>query len=330
MPDNKASNKDARKNEKVEKITAVTEEKAVSDHFFPYNLFRQGERVVIYGAGDIGKQFYLQAQRDEYVEIVGILDARAKNINASFNVSLPEEIVDMEYDSVLIAVNKKKVVASVKRTLRNLGVPREKIKCNSDIYYYEHFYQSFYKPLLEILAPEGASHEVILVGAREMKNFLTEVAGKLGTAAEREACLQKLDEKLLFSHRHIFPYHLFKENERVIIYGAGDIGREFYQETRQQPFVKVLALVDKNADKMADYPMPVTHIDNLEHYAYDSILISIHDEYVAREVKDMLVKRGIPEEKIKWDGYRYYKDEFYQNYYFKNLRFLAGLRKSSI
>ena len=54
--------------------------------------------------------------------------------------------------------------------------------------------------------------------------------------------------------------------------------------------MKVLALVDKDADKMADYPMPVAHIDNLDRFAYDSILISIHDEYVAREVKDMLVK----------------------------------------
>ena len=118
--------------------------------------------------------------------------------------------------------------------------------------------------------------------------------------------------------------------ERVIIYGAGDIGREFYREAKQEPYVKVLALVDKNAFKLVDLPMPAARLDILEHFDYDSILISIHDEYVAGEVKDMLMKRGISAGKIKWDGLWYYKDEFYQNYYFENLRFLAGIGKSEI
>lgn len=300
------------------------------DHFFPYNLFRRGESVVIYGAGDIGRKFYQQAVQDGYVEIVGILDAKARELDLPFTVYLPEKIREMEYDSVLIAVNKKQIVASVKRTLRKLKVPAEKIKCNSDIYYYEHFGQSFYRPLLELLAPEGATHEEILTKVREMKSFAGAVADKLGTSAEPAACLQKLDEKLMFSHRHIFPFHLFREGERVIIYGAGDIGREFYREAKQEPFVKVLALVDKNADKLTDLSMPVAHLDILECFDYDSILISIHDEYVAGEVKEMLMKRGVSEERIKWDGKRYYKDEFYQNYYFENLRFLTEVGRSDI
>ena len=300
------------------------------DHFFPYNLFHRGERVVIYGAGDIGRQFYQQAVRDGYVEIVGVLDAKAEDIEVNFSVSVPEKIKEMKYDSVLIAVNKKQVVASVRKTLRKLKVPAEKIKCNSDIYYHDHFCQSFYRPLLELLAPEGATHEEILEKVRTMQSFTRTVADKLGVKAEPTACLQKLDEKLMFSHRHIFPFHLFREGERVIIYGAGDIGREFYREAKQEPFVKVLALVDKNADKLVDLPMPVAHLDILERFDYDSILISIHDEYVAGEVKDMLMKRGISAGKIKWDGLWYYKDEFYQNYYFENLRFLAEIGKSAI
>ena len=300
------------------------------DHFFPYNLFHRGERIVIYGAGDIGRKFYQQAIREGYVEVVGVLDAKSGEINVPFPVLPPEAIRDMDYDSVLIAVNKKQVVASVRKTLRNLQVPREKIKCNSDIYYHEHFCQSFYRPLLELLAPEGGTHEEILAKVREMKDFAAQVAAKLGTSAEPVICLQKLDEKLMFSHRHIFPFHLFHEGERVVIYGAGDIGREFYREARQEPFVKVLTLVDKNADALQDLPMPVAHLDILDCIDYDSILISIHDEYVAGEVKEMLMKRGVDKKRIKWDGRRYYKDEFYQNYYFDNLRFLIDMEKSSI
>ena len=318
-----------------EKRAAITEKDSklgleVSlDHLFPYHLFQRGERVVIYGAGDIGRKFYSQAMDEGYVEIVAVLDARAEEIT-DFKAEVPESIRDMEYDSVLIAVNRKKIVASIRRTLRNLGVPQEKIKCDYEVYYHEHFYRSFYWPLIESLGLKSRSYLKVLEKVQELQAFQGRIAVMLECAPDQNSCLQKLEEKLLFSHRHHFPFHLFHEGERVIIYGAGDIGREFYREATQQPYVKILAIMDRNADNLIHLPMPVAHLDILDRFDYDSILISIHDEYVAEEVTEMLVKRGVSREKIKWDGKRYYQDEYYQNYKFELMRFLEDIGESRV
>ena len=175
------------------------------------------------------------------------------------------------------------------------------------------------------LADEPSSHQF-----EEVKSFRDKIAEMVGISSDYGECLQMLEQKLLFSFRHVFPFHLFREGEKIIIYGAGDIGQEFYREVKQEPFVKVLAVVDKNADQLTHLPMPVSNLSVLEHIDYDSILISIHDEYVAGEVRKMLIEMGVNKDKIKWDGKRYYKDEFYQNYYFGLMNFLNNLGESHI
>lgn len=119
---------------------------------------------------------------------------------------------------------------------------------------------------------------------------------------------------------YIFPYHLFREGERAVIYGAGESGKSFYQQLLRQDYLQPAGIVDKRAAELCTPDFPVKNIEELTSMEFDAVLIAVINEKAAKEIKVALMERGIGEEKIRWQGNAYAKDDYYRNYYFPLLR----------
>ena len=120
--------------------------------------------------------------------------------------------------------------------------------------------------------------------------------------------------------RYIFPSHLFKEGERIAIYAAGEVGKEFYRQAKLYGYVNPVLIVDKNAAAMeytADLPVQSVKA-LLRKDEYDSILIAIRFENIASQAKKELMDMGISEEKIKWDGEVYFADDWGKRFWKRN------------
>ena len=102
-----------------------------------------------------------------------------------------------------------------------------------------------------------------------------------------------------------FPYELFSENDRVVLYGFGAIGATFYWQNQQYTFCDIVACVDRNADKEAFPSVPLIRLEELGEQVYDYILIAITNKKVAMDIKDVLLNMGVKEEAIKWAGNQY-------------------------
>jgi len=126
---------------------------------------------------------------------------------------------------------------------------------------------------------------------------------------------QEGQQEEIAPYRHVFPYHLFQEGEEVLIYAAGDIGREFYRQAMRYGYVHVTGIVDQNAAHMEIPDIPVQAVEEIPNIPFDAVLIAVHDGEVAKEIESRLIGMGIPDEKIKWDGTHYYKDDFYRLYF---------------
>jgi glycosyltransferase involved in cell wall biosynthesis len=87
-------------------------------------------KVVVYGAGNIGKRTYLRlAERNH---IVAWVDKQYEQQPAMFceKIVSPQEIANMEYDYIVVAVKKAELVREIKEELMNThGVQEEKIMC---------------------------------------------------------------------------------------------------------------------------------------------------------------------------------------------------------
>ena len=127
----------------------------MASYVFPHHLFHRGERVLIYGAGNVGREFYEQAIRDDFIGCVGIIDKRASSLALEdLPVRMPEDLAGVFYDKVLIAVQDRMLAESVRQDLHSLGVPDEKIAWDGPHYLMQDFYRGYYYPLLEKLHEE--------------------------------------------------------------------------------------------------------------------------------------------------------------------------------
>lgn len=98
-------------------------------YLFPFEKVQKGSRIVLYGAGNVGDQFYVQIVETNFCEIVLYLD---KNADGTL-VKKPEIITSLsvdDYDTVIIAIESELVAHDVTVLLRNYGVPESKILHN--------------------------------------------------------------------------------------------------------------------------------------------------------------------------------------------------------
>jgi len=88
----------------------------------------ENRKVVLYGAGNIGRRVYLKLVRRN--QIVAWVDKQYEQLPAMFceKVTSPQEILKVDYDYIVLAVKKAELVQEIKKNLVDTyGVSEEKI-----------------------------------------------------------------------------------------------------------------------------------------------------------------------------------------------------------
>jgi len=98
---------------------------AQSGFVFPRGKVNKDERIVLYGAGNVGQSFYRQIVNTGCCELVLWVDRNFKNLDSQ--VANPEIIKETSYDKIVIAVADKQMADSIKRYLLDLGVDDDRI-----------------------------------------------------------------------------------------------------------------------------------------------------------------------------------------------------------
>ena len=87
----------------------------------------KGKKIVLYGAGKMGRDFQLQLSKMGY-QIVLWVDS---HWTEGQDVKAPQNILDIEYDIILVAVSKYEYAKDIIIKLQNMGIGRDRIvwKC---------------------------------------------------------------------------------------------------------------------------------------------------------------------------------------------------------
>lgn len=95
---------------------------------FPHYKKLVGKRIVLWGAGKVGMDYYSQLSRDRSIEIVAWIDKNANQISLEYaTVRLPEVVSQLTYDFIIIAMLSKDETNSLMRELDKLEIDREKV-----------------------------------------------------------------------------------------------------------------------------------------------------------------------------------------------------------
>lgn len=110
------------------KISDDLNNKIINQFYLPDIAFLLGKKVIIYGAGNVGTDLYCQINTIRNVDIVCLVDKSAANdVFKGRKIIRPYEIVNMQYDIILLAVLDKEVVQDICCELRDIGVDENRI-----------------------------------------------------------------------------------------------------------------------------------------------------------------------------------------------------------
>lgn len=101
--------------------------KGLFEYSFPESLVKPKEKILLYGAGLVGRCFYAQNVMCDFCDIVAWVDGNHENLPTV--VQGKACIKQLEYDKVLIAVENKRVQKVIQEELQHLGVEETKIVC---------------------------------------------------------------------------------------------------------------------------------------------------------------------------------------------------------
>lgn len=104
------------------------------------------------------------------------------------------------------------------------------------------------------------------------------------------------------SEKILAPFGGFRENDRLVIYGAGVLGQKIYHYLEADGRVKLVGWFDKNYEVYRKQGFLVDGPDLLSKadMEFDYIVIANITESVAMAIKDFLISVGVREEKIRW------------------------------
>lgn len=155
------------------------------------------------------------------------------------------------------------------------------------------------KNLLECYkkAFKGHQYEKILVEAAE-KDYLW--------------CMNELSKKFVScgaqQYKYYYPYYGRVNGKRIVLYGAGNVGKWYYTELKNDSKAILMAWIDKNAEYLQEKEfLPVKgieYLDSLQEQDYDYIIIAVFDEPIYEKIRTELTIRGISENKIIWNPTR--------------------------
>ena len=119
-----------------------TEDNVRSDWHFPTDKVNARSRIILYGAGNVGKSFYRQIRRSDYCEVILWVDKDTKEGNAL--VSSPDKIWEASgYDFIVIAIANLATANRIKDSLIKKGIDGNKVILLKDTNSYHRLDEMF-------------------------------------------------------------------------------------------------------------------------------------------------------------------------------------------
>ncbi|MDE7131974.1 MAG: glycosyltransferase [Lachnospiraceae bacterium] len=124
-----------------------------------------------------------------------------------------------------------------------------------------------------------------------------------------------LEESYVYSAWHIysklikddFPTVFFRYpcidellGKRIVIYGAGNVGKDYYAQLRQYRQCEVVAWADTHYYKYNYRYSPVISKEEVKKFDFDILVIAVAHKELAETIREQLIEEGIDGAKIIW------------------------------
>ncbi|KAI4441690.1 glycosyltransferase family 2 protein [Schaedlerella arabinosiphila] len=103
------------------------------------------------------------------------------------------------------------------------------------------------------------------------------------------------------SSPYIFPFELLHNSDKkIVLYGAGNVGRSYYKQLVKKNTFELVAWVDKGLAGQYVLNQKIVSPESLKNYKFDKVLIAVKAFETSQKIKKELCTY-IDKEKILWD-----------------------------
>lgn len=99
-------------------------------------------------------------------------------------------------------------------------------------------------------------------------------------------------------YKFLFPFEKVKYKSKILIYGAGMVGQEYFKQLIASCYCEVLAFIDRNYRTAPKMIIPVISLEQVKEYEVDYVVIALRTSIGVEAIRHDLVRQGILVEKI--------------------------------
>ena len=101
---------------------------SIPQYYFRNENVLKGKKIILYGAGVVGKDYLYQIGNNNTVDIVAIADRDFKNVKLGlYEIIDPNRIVNLSFDYIVIAVFSQNSAENIKNQLVEMGISESRI-----------------------------------------------------------------------------------------------------------------------------------------------------------------------------------------------------------
>lgn len=100
---------------------------------------------------------------------------------------------------------------------------------------------------------------------------------------------------------YCIPYKALSDNrkKKIVLYGAGNVGRSYFRQFTYYKNVDLVAWVDRSLCGQIIYDFEIRPISSLKELTFDEVVIAVKDQQIAMEIKEQL-RRIYPGHEFVW------------------------------
>lgn len=96
------------------------------------------------------------------------------------------------------------------------------------------------------------------------------------------------------------PYGIELNDKKIVLYGAGRVGCEYFQQIKELENCEVVLWIDKNFENISNKELEIKSVDAIKDSTYNQVILAVEKEELARTMKANLLEMGVEETRILW------------------------------
>lgn len=97
------------------------------------------------------------------------------------------------------------------------------------------------------------------------------------------------------TEQYFFPFAKVIQNSDIILYGAGEVGKKYYQQIMRTKYCRITSWADKNYLELSAQGIPIESPEAALGKEFDYIVIANAKDKIRNEIKSYLIRLGVKE-----------------------------------